>query len=488
MGHTTLTEWSKDIADAVRFKEDSTNPIPRLDIPQRILDLPTGSGGVGQMVRYSDFLTPQEESDESVLRCDGRELSPTYTELYDLLKHGLEIEGLPSRAHNNIIRSGDKLYIGSTGLSTFIVVVNIKNNTFSSIEGLPNRAHSQFYVVGSKIYVASQTANITNMVVINTINDTFSLIEGLPSRSKQNLELFGHKLFIGTTPGNTSTNASYIDIRTDMAMLVQGLPNSVYFGYHRVGHLAYVHNSIASTFLIVINTENDTFMQITNLPSRSYTRSIQYGPELYAMENNIVAQSSIVVINLSTHLFFTIDNIVPRTARLGGVFENKIITAGFPGSTDINIVDGITHEVTTINGLPSRSYQYFFSHITSRKIYLGTSTDGDTIVIVHPDNGTFSEIIGLPNRQYRQFHFYENIAFVSSATNGTSLIVINTDNDTFTEISGLPNRAYSELMLLDDRLYAGGTTVADSLVFIRDILLPNYSEPVYIKHQKGQVI
>ena len=41
----SLTDFLKQIADSIRSKDGTTEPIPAMDFPQRILNIPSGSGG-----------------------------------------------------------------------------------------------------------------------------------------------------------------------------------------------------------------------------------------------------------------------------------------------------------------------------------------------------------------------------------------------------------------------------------------------------------
>ena len=78
-----LTDFLTQIADSIRSKDGTTEPIPAIDFPQRILDIPSGGGGGSSDIKVA--------TGTIILSEDRRIVWSQYASQYMEIEHGLGV-------------------------------------------------------------------------------------------------------------------------------------------------------------------------------------------------------------------------------------------------------------------------------------------------------------------------------------------------------------------------------------------------------------
>jgi hypothetical protein len=101
-------------------------------------------------------------------------------------------------------------------------------------------------------------------------------------------------------------------------------------------------------------------------------------------------------------------------------------------------------------------------------MYLETTTQATSLVVIDPSVDTAEQITGLPNRAYNRTYLNGNIlylftnSFVGITLSITSVVLVDTTDNSFTQITGLQNRTHTHAILAhDNKLYLGSGPIID---------------------------
>lgn len=195
------------------------------------------------------------------------------------------VTGLPSRAHGGATSYGatmfatsTKLYISGTAASDSIAVItasggtapNYTTWTVSTITGLPSRINDIWCLAGTFLYVGSNTAypSILRIQTGVAANTTTTLTTA--SRHNNVFQVVGNKIYVGINDRSSGTASTIIPVINNSAgtiSFIENLPNRRYAQFQLVGTKLYVAGPTTATTLVIINTTNDTWSEITGLTS-----------------------------------------------------------------------------------------------------------------------------------------------------------------------------------------------------------------------------
>lgn len=144
-----LTDLLTQIADSIRSKDGTTEPIAAKDFPQRILDIQSGGSGLPNNIKTGTF-TVAEDTTETITIPHGCGATPIAAFIFP---------DNPAYAINNIAYS----FIGGVTLSMYALVT------------ASNKGATE------KVNVFTITTDDTN-ITITTVNATYKIRAGLTYR------------------------------------------------------------------------------------------------------------------------------------------------------------------------------------------------------------------------------------------------------------------------------------------------------------------
>lgn len=128
-----LTEFLSSIANAIRSKDGTTEPIIATDFPQRILNIPSGSGGLPNNIITGTFTIPQDTQENSSFN-HGLAFKPDYVFVFPDNPN----DAIPYSVMGGCSVGSTKLITSNTGKLTekynmFTLSIDEEKITFSSI-------------------------------------------------------------------------------------------------------------------------------------------------------------------------------------------------------------------------------------------------------------------------------------------------------------------------------------------------------------------
>ena len=145
-----LTDFFTQIANSIRSKDGTTEPIVATDFPQRILDIPSGGGSVLPDSIKKGTFTVAEDTVETITIPHGLGVTPTMFFIFS---------------------DNPEYIIGNIGY-TFMGTAKDIGNTFAT-------KHNKIMSLVYNIYTA--TCDDTNIIITNT-NPTYMIRAGVTYR------------------------------------------------------------------------------------------------------------------------------------------------------------------------------------------------------------------------------------------------------------------------------------------------------------------
>lgn len=472
-----------DIADAIR---------ERASLPKTTLMPVRGTNGFAQRINaivaatgtnpdarrifhFKDFLTPAELQSRNLWLLDGRPLySSVNAGMYNLFRVANSWQPgymlfSPNRVYDTFRLVGTKLYVGSSTALNHILVVNTTNGAVTEIPMPASRAYSRFDLVGTWIYCLHPSTSVNSIFCINTANDSVHTITLPATRGYLGAAKIGNRWFMASRGSNTQ-DLVYLDVTSHPAT-AHTLANvtSTSRTQHLIpaGNKLLISSASATDYVAVIDGSVPSVLgEIPGLPNRIHDASYYDRARwLYLSSSSTTAITEIVRIDMSTNSLWGTCTVPSRKYS--------------------------TNLATNTNA--------FTGKLIGTKLYVGSETSADTLVVINNSTGAVGQIAGLPSRTWplvdddplsfpnwdanyvfestgatwhQRTHLVGAKLYLSTTSGNFDTLVFITTNatwaptDSVTQISGLASRAYNRFYVNGTTLYCLASTNATTIELI----------------------